>query len=788
MLLRARTGHDFSHYKRNTVIRRLARRMVVHQIKKIEDYARYLAQAPTEVDALFQDLLIGVTQFFRDAAAFIALRAHIMDLLRAQREGDEPIRIWVSACSTGEEAYSVAILFFECAEELGVPPHVQVFATDIDGRAIERARRGTFAEAIRSDVSPERLKRFFTWDPSSATYRIQKRVRDRLIFSEQNLLKSPPFSRIELLTCRNLLIYLSGDLQKKLIPLFHYSLKPRGLLFLGTSETVGDKNDLFSTVDPESKIYRRTDDGSGATTRTALLHSIDPVFDRVFRGPPWTSTRAVPNEPKVVVRDILDRALLEHFSSAALLVDSRAEILYLQGRTGRYLEPTMGQPSSNVVKMAREGLGAALSAALEEAQTQNVVIRKPGLSVKTNGDFTAVDLTVRPIHRAGASEPMLLLVVLTDGALERHELSNQEGLNQVSASHADLAPANATPGDVAEQRELAHLRTELRAKEDFLKSANEQLEISNEDLKSSNEELQSTNGELQSTNEELQTSKEELHSVNEELNVVNAELQKRVADLSRANNDMNNLLAGTGIATVFLDHDLRIQRFTPSASQVINVIATDVGRPLSDIVTNLVGYSRLIEDLRGVLDSLIPKDLEVEGKGGLWYSMRIRPYRTLENVIEGAVVTFFDVTEARRARDAQREGETFRRLAVVVRDSEDAITVHGPDGRISAWNPGAERLYGWTEAEAITMNVRDLVPPERRAEVGTALQAFGRNDFVAQHRSQRLTKSGRLIETWMRTSTLVDGAGKPYAVATTEREADVAHEANGTSEVNGGAS
>jgi two-component system CheB/CheR fusion protein len=405
-----------------------------------------------------------------------------------------------------------------------------------------------------------------------------------------------------------------------------------------------------------------------------------------------------------------------------------------------------------------------LTTALHKAVALKAPVRHPGLRIKTNGDFTIVNLTVQPVPTGSDSDASakLFLVVFEDAPTPSPQLSETAAVMGAGGEATEFAT------DV--DARVATLKQELQAKEEYLQATNEELATSNEELKSANEEMQSVNEELQSTNEELETSKEELQSVNEELGTVNTELQNKVADLSRSNNDMNNLLAGTGIGTIFVDHQLRIQRFTPTVTQVINLILTDVGRPVSHIVSNLVGYDRLAADVRDVLDSLVPKEVEVQTQTGTWYLLRIRPYRTLENVIEGAVITFTEITEIKRAQAALRESENLRRLAVVVRDAHDAIAVQDLEGRILAWNPGAERMYGWSEAEALAMNIRDLIPESRREETLAMLRKLSRAEVMEPYRMPRIAKDGRIVEVWLTATALVNDSGGVYAIATTERK------------------
>lgn len=630
IILRDQTGHDFSQYKRNTLIRRIERRMAVHQISRAEDYLHHLRQTPVEARALFSDLLIGVTNFFRDPEAFAVLEKEVIPGFFVGKPVGAPVRVWVCGCASGEEAYSIAILLQEHLETLKKTFKVLVFATDLDPRAIEQARAGVYSASIVADITPERLARFFTREPDSDTYRIQKIIRDLLVFSEQDVIKDPPFSKIDLISCRNLLIYLNGDLQKKLFPLFHYALNPAGVLFLGTSESVGECGSLFAVLDRKQKIYRR---------QTDLPGTIRPTFGKII--PPLTAqknnrgrgARVKPGETgHPHLREISEHSLVAHYAQIGVLVNSRGEILHIYGRTGKYLEPASGDAGMNILAMAREGLRPALTAALYRVTTQLQPVSHPGLLVKTNGDFTSVNLFLRPATEAdGAIVPGMFLVILEE------------------TKPPSLLPSTTVKGTAAEVSEeskrITALEQELRTKEEYLQSTLEEMETANEELKSTNEEMQSMNEELQSANEELETSREELQSVNEELATVNAELQSKVVDLSRANNDMNNLLAGTGVATLFVNHHLHIVRFTPGTTELINLIHSDIGRPVAHIVSNLVNYDHLVEDVQGVLRDLVPRQAEVQTRSGTWFQMRIRPYRTLENVIEGAVITFVEITD-----------------------------------------------------------------------------------------------------------------------------------------------
>ncbi len=766
VLLRAQTGHDFSHYKLSTIYRRIERRMAVQQIETLDGYVKCLQQTPVEVEALFRDLLIGVTNFFRDKDAFEIFEKQCIAKLFEGKPAGAVIRVWSTGCSTGEEAYSIAILLQEHLEAVKQSYRVQVFATDIDSHAIATARAGIYRASIVSDISAERLARFFTADSTGGTYRVHKGIRDMLVFSEQDVIKDPPFSKLDLISCRNLLIYMGPELQKKLISLFHYALNPGGMLFLGTSESVGEFGNLFAALDRKSKLFQRKEDFQGAK-RAALGRFLPSVMSRDTVLLPIGGK--VPNAVKLSLRELTEQTLLQQVAPVGALINGQGDILYLHGRTGMYLEPVPGDAGiNNILKMAREGLRRDLTTSLHKAVGTNERVQALNLRVKTNGHFTLVNLTVCPVALSPASAPSsspglespLFLVILEEApALERHA--------GPLTSLPITFKADGQSQDVNAQ--IAELNEELQAKEEYLHAANEELETSNEELKSANEEMQSVNEELQSTNEELETSKEELQSINEELATVNTELQNKVSDLSRANNDMNNLLAGTGIGTVFVDYNLRILRFTPAVTQIINLIPSDVGRPVGHIVSNLVGYDQLVADVQGVLKTLIPKEVDVQTIEKKSYAMRILPYRTLDNVIEGAVITFIEITEMVRTREALRKANELIRLAVVVRDAFDAITVQDMDGRTIAWNPGATRMYGWSEAEALLLNVRDRIPPGLQEKSLLGSRQLGHAETLVPYQTQRLAKDGRLVDVWLTSTLLINESGQAYAIATTER-------------------
>lgn len=770
LLLRAKTGHDFSLYKPSTIMRRIERRMTVHQIDGVNTYAKFLNQTPGEIDALFRDLLIGVTSFFRDPEAFKDLELEVIPKLFEEKAQGSVIRIWTAGCSTGEEAYSIAMLLQERMAKRQQSYTVQLFATDIDSRAIAVARTGFYPDSIKAEVSAERLSRFFSAEPERQGYHVNKSIRDMLIFSEQNIIKDPPFSKMDLITCRNVLIYLGSELQKKVIPLFHYALNPGGRLFLGTSEGIGESTELFSVLERKSKLYQRKGERQARSRdRSPLSMATFTPFAPIS----GTSPSKFLSTGKKPMRAVAEQALLANFAPISALVNQQGDILYVHGRTGLYLEQAPGETStSNILKMAREGLLRDLSVALKQAAITHAIVRRLGVRVKTNGHFTVVNLSVFPVSIGSVEAEFYQYLItleeaqapntppqseLNSGVIDVPEVANDEG-KRADSAHSEMA------------LRISALQAEVLAKDEYLQSTHEELETSNEELKSSNEEMQSVNEELQSTNEELETSKEEMQSINEELGTVNSELQTKLADLSLANNDMNNLLAGTGIATVFVDHQLRLLRFTPASKKIINLIPGDVGRPVHHIVSNLVDYDTLALDIQRVLDTLVSIEITVSHKDRKWYTMRILPYRTLNNVIEGAVISFVEVTDAVLAREALRKTNDLLRLAVVVRDSHDAITVQDLEGNTLAWNPGAVRMYGWTEAEALRMNVRDRTPAKAHGELVETARRVAHAEVLESYVTQRKTKSGNVLSVSVISTALFDGKGRVDAIATTERQ------------------
>jgi two-component system CheB/CheR fusion protein len=634
VLIRSKTGQDFSLYKRSTVQRRIERRMGLHRLGRIADYVRYLSENPQEIEILAKEMRIGVTRFFRDSEAWEALRVEVGRSLIPGRRGGGALRVWVPGCSTGEEAYSMAIILRECLDEMeaGTRLTLQIFATDLDDDAIEIARVGRYPANITADVSEERLARFFVKEDE--TYRIRQEIREAVVFARQNLIADPPFTHLDILSCRNLLIYLSTDLQKKIIPLFHYALRPGGILFLGTAETTGTHPGLFKPLDGRWKIFERRE----APTPQIDLYSLPALFTPEERG--GVKEPAAPRGASVA-----DRAhewLNERYVPPAIIVNENGDILHFQGRTGKYLEHASGKANINVYSMAREGLRYPLTTALRTAGREETEVTTNDVSVKTESGYARITLIVRPMRQHTGSEQFFLVVF------------------EESSQVPPLAGPEVRGGEAegGEDTRAAGLERELAATRSQLQSTLEDAQSSQEEMKAMNEELQSTNEELQSTNEELTTSKEELQSLNEELLTVNTELQAKIDELSMTNDDMRNILRSTDIAMLFLDSDLRVRRFTEPAREIVNLIATDVGRPVTDLVVTLRDEP-FVDDARRVLKTLVPVEKSVRAEDGRWYQMRILPYRTAEDRIDGVVVTFVDITTVKNLEQSLSEARNY---------------------------------------------------------------------------------------------------------------------------------
>jgi len=693
-LIRLRGGHDFSAYKRETLLRRIHRRMDLHRIEQLADYVHYLDQHDAEIDALWRDWLIGVSAFFRDTEAFQALlRSGLSELVAARPDGS-PLRVWVPGCATGEEAYSLAILLLETLARMGKHLELQIFATDLDPVAIQTGRVGRYPEGIAADVAADRLERFFL--PEDGHFRAKKALREAVVFAVHNVLHDPPFTRMDLISCRNLLIYLLPGAQQNLLPVFHYSLNPGGLLMLGAGESVSGSEQFFDALDARWKVFRRSDSArSGLPMRWA---------QRGAAASATASATLAARAPAPDLADPLRRYLADHFGPPAVLVDAAGQIQHIHGQVDRFLELPSGRASLNVVEMAREGLRAPLTSALRELQKSKGRIVERTARVKGNRGWHALRIEVGRIEDRRLPRPLLLI---------SFEPARRSAARPAAKSAGRPRGRRSDPRTQLEE-ELQHTRQDLQRTIDDLQSANEE-------LASANEEVQSVNEELQSSNEELQTSKEETQSLNEELQTVNAELTQKLQAFEQANDDLLNLIHSIEIATIFLDQSLRVKRFTPRARSVAHLIDTDVGRPLADLAM-LVDYPDLLSDADSVLQTLRPLSKQVSAADGLWYDVRIQPYRTGRNAVEGLVVTFVDITETKRAERTQAARVLAESIVDAVREP---LLVLDASLRVVRANRSFHRLFG----------------VEPRGTAGQLLAELGNEQWNSPPLRERLAKT-----------------------------------------------
>jgi len=685
ILLQTQTGNDFSLYKKNTVYRRIERRMSVHKLDKISSYVHLLQENPKEVDILFKELMIGVTNFFRDPVIWEKLKESVIPTIINNTQAGSILRAWIPGCSTGEEAYSLAIVFKEALEIIN--PNggfsLQIFATDLDNDAIEIARKGLFPANIIADVTPARLNRFF--NKTEEGYRINTEIREMIVFAQHNIIMHPPFTKIDILSCRNLLIYLDAELQKKLLGLFYYSINPEGIMVLGSSETLGTQSHLFTPVDAKLKIYKRYISG----VPTPELFDFPSSFSRTK---PINIEKQIPAKSTPSIESLANQLLLQQFSPPGVLVTDKGDIVYISGPTGKYLEPAVGKANLNIFAMLREGLRNEFSVAFHKAIKTKEAVVLHNLKVGANGASQTVNIKIQWIDKPDTLNGMVM-IIFTDmpGVAEIKTKVNTRKKNLNSARELEL------------NEELKHTREEMQ-------NTLEEMQTSQEELKSTNEELQSTNEELQSTNEELTSSKEEMQSLNEELQTVNAELQSKLDDFSRVNNDMKNLLNSTDIATLFLDKDLNIRRYTNEATKIFKLIKSDVGRPFTDQVSELV-YPELPTDALEVLRTLTFIKKQIPTLDGRWFSIRIMPYRTFDDRIDGLVITFFNISDLKQLESELHETVQMHRL--ILNSSSDVIIKLSAGFEILEYNPAAEEFFAKKYKVALNHNFIQMFVPEK---------------------------------------------------------------------------
>jgi two-component system CheB/CheR fusion protein len=691
-LLRPVSGIDFKHYKLPTIKRRLLRRMALQRLTDVQHYIRLLEETPAEVRSLYQDLLIHVTRFFREPESFKALAQQVFPKLVEGRGQDQPIRAWVSGCATGEEAYSLAISLLEHLHGHNQDARIQIFATDVSDTAIEHARTGVYPASIEADVPPETLRRYFT--KIDGSYRVTRTVRDFCVFARRDLIKDPPFSRLDLILCRNVLIYMDVMVQQRLISVFHYALNPQGFLVLGQAETVGSQVGLFNLADKKFRIYRKK-----TSTHTPIALSVDYPARGVQqkRQPPDAS------QPEKALQSEVARIIFDRYAPPGVVVDSDLQIVQFRGQTGAYLEPAPGEASLNLLKMAREGLLYGLRTALHTVRKSQVPVRRTGLRVRLSRGWKPVSLDVLPLTSSGRPHYLVLFQEPNKG---RNDGDHAEPITPGAPSRRAQGRERQTEFDLLER--------ELAASREYLQSIIQELEAANEELQSANEEILSSNEELQSTNEELDTAKEELQSTNEELNTLNEELHGRNEELSLVNSDLVNLLASVQIAIVIISSDLRIRRFTPMAEKVLNLIAGDVDRPIGHIKPNIdcPDLERLIHE---AIDTIAPVEREVRDKSGRWFSLRIRPYKNVDNKIDGAVLTLFDVDVTKRSEQRMRLAKDY--TDALMRVIDQPLVVLDRDMRVQTASEYFARALGKTAGAIVGQHLSELDGAWRFAEL-----------------------------------------------------------------------
>jgi two-component system CheB/CheR fusion protein len=627
-LLRERSKHDLTLYKVTTVKRRIERRMGVHGLDTLTDYRQFVQENPQELDLLFKELLIGVTSFFRDPPLWQELKNTVLPALLARRTPDTPVRAWVVGCSTGEEAYSLAMAFREVADTQPSPDAwaLQIFASDVNAEAIAVARKGQFSSNIAVDVSPERLSRFF--NAMGDGFLIGQEIRQTILFAQHDVTLDPPFTRIDILSCRNLLIYFNAALQQRVLPLFHYVMRPGGVLMLGGSETVGRSLSLFTPLDSKSRVYLRS-----AAAAVAVAGNLDFPVNRSLslRTTALESNVSQPVYRQANVLSLANQILLQEFSPPAVLVNEQGDVIYINGHTGKYLEPAAGKANWNIHVMARPAIRTQLAAAMRQALQEKRTIELHSLRLDEDPQST-LNVTVQPLRESPGLEGTVMIVFRDIAIPPAVMLKRRRAAGSLDPAISD---------------DLARAREEIRA-------LRQEMQASQEELQSANEELQSTNEELQSANEELTTSKEESQSMNEELQTINVELRSKLDDLALAQSDMQNLLNSTDIATLFLDNELNVRRFTEHITRIIQLREGDIGRPLSDLASTLI-YPQLHADANATLRTLAFSEKQIATTDGHWYTVRIMPYRTVANVIQGVVITFVDITAAKELESRLRK-------------------------------------------------------------------------------------------------------------------------------------
>jgi len=668
-LVRSRTGNDFSNYKTNMIIRRISKRASLNHISNIEDYLKILQNDPNEIEKLYSDFLIGVTSFFRDKEVFKSIQTKVIPQLLEKCIEKQELRIWVCGCSTGEEAYSLAILIKEALEKNKCFIKIMLFATDIDKEAIDFARIGRYSENSLKNVSDARRSHYFIRKENG--YQLTKEIREMLVFAQHNVIKDPPFSKIDFISCRNLLIYMDNDLQKRIIPTFYYSLNTDGILLLGSSESIGDSAPLFSVVDSKAKIFKKKNNNIARKSNAPFELPSLQFNPTVPKAHVVTSAKR-----KINVSGLTEKILLDNYAPPSVIIDKNNQVLYFSGNTALYLSTPSGEASLNILDLAKSSLKPNLVSAIKKARTIKSEVKIQRIDVKVNQHYEVINLVVKPVLTREVDLGALMIIFENAENGKKNRTNKKTGANKNQAL------------------KITEIEKELKITREHLQTAINELETSSEDLQTTNEEFQSSNEELQSTNEELETSREELQSVNEELTTVNTELTSKIDQLSEVNDDLNNLLASIEVATVFLDRDLKIKRFTPTATKIFNLIPSDINRPVTHLSTNIV-YKALVDDVKNALKTLSIKSADVLGIDGSWYHMRILPYRTTENVIEGVLVTFIDITEQKNVEEKLKKTNEHLNLIMESLATVPFTCVADPEIKISFVGKSSEKVTGF---------------------------------------------------------------------------------------------
>ncbi|PHM07981.1 chemotaxis protein CheB [Nostoc sp. 'Peltigera malacea cyanobiont' DB3992] len=734
VLLRSQTGVDFSHYKPNTLDRRIQRRMLLYKLERLQDYAEYLQNNPGEVKALYEEILIHVTHFFRDPEVFQLLKERVFPTIIQNKSAELPIRIWVAGCSTGEEVYSIAISLLEVLSNKVTSPPIQIFATDISEIAIDKARTGIYAENQMVEVPPESRRRFFNAIEGGG-YQISKAVRELCVFARQNLGSDPPFSNLDLISCRNVLIYLDETLQKRILPIFHYSLNPTGFLLLGTSESIGKYSDLFTLIDKKYKIYAKK-----LTANRPILSFVTSNYPLVKVEEPKL-TNENPSDEFDLERKT-DQLILNRYAPVGVVINNKMDVLQLRGEIDLYLKLSPGKPSLNLFKMVRQGLLVELRATIYQAQRQKILVRKEGLRIESGDTSKIINLEVIPFKPATDEE--LYFLVLFESAPP--PVNNLSTVNPESQEQSDLAQ------EIVRLRlELATAIQERAATQEYLQAVIQEQEHINQDLKVANEEILSSNEELQSTNEELETAKEEIQATNEELNTTNEELRSRNLELHQVNNDLTNLLASINIPILILTSDLRVRRFTPMAQRLFNLIPADAGRPLSDIRANL-DVPELETLILEVLDTLSIKELEVQTLGGHWYNLRIRPYRTTENQIDGVVLVLIDIDVLKRSAATLEQARNY--AEAIVETVQVPLIVLDSDFRVNKANRSFYETFQVSPSETAQSLIFELgngqwnLPGLRSLLEDILANDTSIQNLEIEHRFEQIGQKTMLLNGW----------------------------------------